>query len=65
MSVVDLVRARESEGVRLSRIASDAGVDYFRLWRACRGGNHLNLREEERLTRALQRTEQPHYSAAV
>lgn len=57
MSIVSLVRLREREGIPLSRIAQDAEVDYHRLWRACRGGNHLDWREEERLTRLLQRTQ--------
>jgi hypothetical protein len=64
VNVLSLVRARERDGLPLSRIAQDAGVDYHRLWRACRGGNYLHPSELERLTHALER-ERAHYSAAV
>lgn len=53
MTVLDLVRNREREGYRLSRIAETAQVDYGRLWRASRGGNHLSTKELERLQEAL------------
>jgi hypothetical protein len=53
MSVLDLVRIREREGMRLSRIAENARVDYGRLWRASRGGNHLHPSELERLAQVL------------
>jgi hypothetical protein len=53
MSVIDLVRVKEREGVRLSTIAANAQIDYPRLWRACRGGHNLHPSELERLQKAL------------
>ena len=53
MTVLDLVRAKEHEGYRLTRIAETAQVPYDRLWHALRSGKHLHPSELERLQRAL------------
>jgi len=53
MTVLDLVRTREHEGYRLSRIAERAEVDYGRLWHALRGGKYLHPSELEKLQKVV------------